>query len=186
MVFRVFIRSSALFISSSIVSPCDMPQTNTATPKKAQKIPGEAFKRLNFRSFFSKTKLAVPETPHLNKMAPRTKTRYISIVDKRGTFNTLFKKFEGEKKDYSFEGISVLRRILSNEKARLMHIIKIKKPTSIYNLAKILGRDFKSVNDDIKLLEEFGFLDLISEKTGLRNRLRPILIVDTLNINLKI
>ena len=119
-------------------------------------------------------------------MAAKTKTREITVVDESGTFNTFFKKFLGEKADYDFEGISALRRLLSNEKARILHTIKTKNPNSIYKLAKILKRDFKSVNDDIKLLERFGFIDLISEKSGKRERLRPIIVVDSINIKINV
>ena len=115
-----------------------------------------------------------------------SKTREITIVDKRGAFEAFFKKFSGEKEDYDFEGLSVLRKLLSNEKARLLHVIKTKNPPSLYKLAKILKRDFKSVVQDIKLLERFGFIDMISEKTGKRERLRPILVVDSININLRV
>ena len=80
-----------------------------------------------------------------------------------------------DKEDYDFEGLSALRKILSNEKARLLNTIKTQSPNSIYKLARILGRDFKSVSNDIKLLERFGFIDMISEKTGNRERLKPVL-----------
>ena len=118
-------------------------------------------------------------------MAKKTKTREITIIDEKGTFNTLLKKFTGEKK-YDFEGLTLLRRLLSNEKARLLNVLKTKKPGSIYGLAKILKRDFKSVSDDIKLLEKFGFIDMIAEKTGKRERLRPVIVVDKINISIKI
>tara|TARA_Y100000310_G_C20240469_1_gene604408 strand:+ start:117 stop:476 length:360 start_codon:yes stop_codon:yes gene_type:complete len=119
-------------------------------------------------------------------MAKKTKTRQITLVDEKGTFKTLFKKFSGEKKHYDFEGLSALRNLLSNEKARILNVIKNKKPISIYNLAKILERDFKSVNDDVKLLEKFGFIDLISEKTGQRERLKPVVVVDSINIEISV
>ena len=119
-------------------------------------------------------------------MASKTKTRQITLVGDKGTFTTLFKKFSGEKKDYDFEGLGALRKLISNEKARILHVIKNKNPKSIYDLAKILQRDFKSVNDDVKLLERFGFLDFISEKTGKRQRLRPIIVIDSMNIEIKI
>lgn len=119
-------------------------------------------------------------------MAEKTKTREITIVEEGGTFATFFKKFSSESKEYDFEGLSSLRKVLSNEKARLLHIIKTKKPLSIYALAKILKRDFKAVSSDIILLERFGFIDLISEKSGKRERLRPIIIVDSINIKIKI
>jgi predicted transcriptional regulator len=119
-------------------------------------------------------------------MAKKEKTRDINIVAESNTFATFFKKFTHDSADYDLEGISALRKLLSNEKAKLLHAIKVKKPSSIYNLAKILGRDFKSVSDDIKLLERFGFIDLLSERTGKRSRLKPILISDTIHINIKI
>ena len=68
----------------------------------------------------------------------------------------------------------------------MIHVIKVKKPTSIYNLSKILGRNFKSVSDDIKLLQRFGFIDLIKEKTRNRVRYRPEVVIDSLHIHLKI
>ena len=119
-------------------------------------------------------------------MAKKTKIRQITLVNESGTFKTLFKKFSGEKKDYDFEGLASLRNLLSNEKARILHTIKLKKPTSIYNLAKILSRDFKSVSDDVKLLERFGFIDLIAEKTGKRERLKPVVVVDSINIEISV
>jgi predicted transcriptional regulator len=45
-----------------------------------------------------------------------------------------------------------------------------------------LKRDFKSVVLDLKLLERFGFIEMIYEKSGNRKRLRPVLAVDTVNI----
>src|SRR3989338_5503535 len=119
-------------------------------------------------------------------MAKKTKTREINIVEESGAFNAFLKKFTGEKAEYNFEGISALRKLLSNERARILHTIKTKKPGSIYELAKLLKRDFKSVSDDIKLLERFGFLDMISERTGKRERLKPVLVVDSITVNIKV
>ena len=119
-------------------------------------------------------------------MTQKTKTLDVNIIEEGNNFNTFFKKLTGEAKDYDFEGLSALRRILSNEKAKILHIIKSKKPGSIYQLAKLLGRDFKSVSDDIKLLERFGFIDLTSEKTGERERLKPSVVIDSINIHIKL
>ena len=118
-------------------------------------------------------------------MAGKSKTREITIIDEGGTFNALLRRFTGSR-DYDFEGLTLLRRLLSNEKARLLHIIKTKKPGSIYELAKLLKRDFKSVNEDIKLLEKFGFVDMVAEKTGKRERLRPILTVNSMHIHINL
>lgn len=119
-------------------------------------------------------------------MASRTKTREITISDEAGTFSTFFKKFTGESSSYDFEGIGAFRQLLSNEKARILHVLKTKKPSSLYALSKILKRDFKAVNQDLKVLERFGFVELVAEKTGKRERLRPILAIDTLNISIRV
>jgi predicted transcriptional regulator len=116
----------------------------------------------------------------------KTKTRQITIKDEGGTFSALFKKFSGEQREYNFNGLATLRTLLSNEKARILDIIKTKNPKSIYEISRILKRDFKSVNDDIKLLESFGFIDLIKEKTGKRQRLKPVVVVDKLTIEIQL
>jgi len=118
-------------------------------------------------------------------MAEKTRVREITIIDEGGSFQALLKRFRGSK-DYDFEGLTLLRRLLSNEKARLLHVLKTNKPGSIYQLAKLLGRDFKSVSEDVKLLEKFGFVDMIAEKTGKRERLRPVIIVDSMRIIIKV
>ena len=97
----------------------------------------------------------------------KTKTREITIKESKGTFS-IFKSSGVSKEEYNFSGILALRQLLSNEKARILNAIKTQEPVSIYDLAKKLKRGFKSVNDDIKLLERFGFIELIEEKTNKR------------------
>ena len=116
---------------------------------------------------------------------PNIKTREITITESKGAFS-IFKKPRTSKKDYDFSGVLALRQLLSNEKARILHTIKTQKPKSIYDLAKKLNRGFKSVNDDLKLLERFGFIELIEEKTKGRTRHKPEIIVDTITIHLKV
>ncbi len=119
-------------------------------------------------------------------MIGKSKTREITITDNEGAFSVFFKRLSSDHSTYDFEGIEALRRVLSNERAKMLHVLKISKPISLYDLAKKVGRDFKSVSEDIKLLERFGFVQLVAEKTGKRARLKPILMVDTIHITLKI
>ena len=114
-----------------------------------------------------------------------TKIREINIKESKGAFS-LFRKSGTSKKDYDFTGMQALRQLLSNEKARIIDAIKTQKPGSIYELAKKLNRSFKSVIDDIKLLERFGFIDLIAEKTKNRVRHRPVVVVDSVTINIHV
>jgi predicted transcriptional regulator len=113
------------------------------------------------------------------------KIREITIAESKGAFS-LFNPLSPKKQDLDFEGIAALRNILSNEKARILHTIKYEKPTSIYNLAKKLGRTFKSVHDDLMLLKRFGFVELTREKTKNRVRHKPEIVVDTVTIHFKI
>jgi len=115
----------------------------------------------------------------------KTKIREITITQSKGAFS-IFKKPGTSKKDYDFSGVLALRQLLSNEKARILNVIKNQKPKSIYDLAKKLGRGFKSVNDDLKLLERFGFIELTEEKTKKRIRHKPEIVVDTITIHLKV
>lgn len=113
----------------------------------------------------------------------KTKIREVYIKEEKGNFKLLSMKTNS---GYDFDGLSALRKILTKEKARMLDTIKYKKPKSIYALAKLLERPFKAVMDDIKLLERFGFIDLIVEKTKNRVRHRPEIVVDTMVIRLVI
>lgn len=119
-------------------------------------------------------------------MPKKIKEKEITFVDEGGALSSFFKMFSSDKEEYDFKGLSELRRLLSNERSRLVHTIKTKSPSSIYGLAKLLNRDFKSVFDDVKLLERFGVLDLVSEKKGKRTSLRPVMITDSLKLVIKL
>lgn len=112
------------------------------------------------------------------------KTKTISIFEKEGTFSTLLQRFKSSKKQSS--EINTLRQLFSNEKARLLHTCKTKEPASIYELAKLLGRDFKAVRHDIKILEKFGLIELISSHKQGRERLRPVVDLNELIITINI
>lgn len=113
----------------------------------------------------------------------RTKVRYVDVNAEKGTFVS---KLIGEKKTHDFSDIKLLRSLLSNEKARILHLLKTTEPKSIYALSKALGRDFKSVVQDVRVLERFGLIEFHSEKTGNRYSLKPVLTTDRLEIVINI
>ena len=117
-------------------------------------------------------------------MAKTTRTRTISLDQKQGTFTTTFDRLGKQKKQIS--ELAALRNLLSNEKARILHIIKAKQPNSLYQLAKLLGRDFKSVREDTLVLEKFGFIEMIPLHTDKRERLKPVLAIDSLEITINV
>jgi len=109
----------------------------------------------------------------------RTKTRYVEVNVSKENFVS---KFIWSKKAHDFSDLKLLRSILSNEKARILYTLKHTKPRSIYALAKSLGRDFKSIREDVNVLERFGFIEFVAEKTGKRESLMPVLSTDQMQI----
>lgn len=117
------------------------------------------------------------------KKKTKTKIRYVDVNVNKENFVS---KLTGTKKTHDFSDVKLLRSLLSNEKARILHVLKVEKPQSIYALAKKLKRDFKSVREDIKVLEKFGFIEFHTKKTGKRESLMPVLIIDKLQIIINI
>jgi predicted transcriptional regulator len=72
------------------------------------------------------------------------------------------KKHEG----ISFENIEAMRKILSEERLRILKTIKKEHPKSIYELAKLLNRDIKNTFDDVQFLAQIGLIELKKTKEG--------------------
>ena len=82
--------------------------------------------------------------------------------------------------------IMLMRQLLNPEKIKMLYVLKHEKPNSIYDLAKILNRDFKTVRQDLKVLEQTGFVRISKER--IKNRLcsKPVLILDRINFSIEI
>jgi len=115
----------------------------------------------------------------------RIKSTSIVLENKEGAFASLFSRFRSQKTPEKSE-IAMLRSILSPEKSRLLHVLRQKQPNSIYELAKLLGRDFKSVRQDVLILSDFGVIETIPVHKGNRQKLKPLLVVDEFKIHLKL
>jgi predicted transcriptional regulator len=115
----------------------------------------------------------------------KTKQFEITLTGPKSTFS-VFSKSKDNKENYDSEGIKTLRKLLSNEKARMLNAIKTIKPNSIYELSKKLERPFKAVFDDVKLLEKFGFIELVEHKYKGRIGHKPQISADIINISIKI
>ncbi len=120
-------------------------------------------------------------------MADKGKVKEIDIRLKHGAFSAFFRRFTVDGRVYgglNFTDITALRQLLSNEKARILYTIQNSKPKSVYELAKMLGRDFKSVRKDIELLRQFELVRFEAESKGRKKRLKPMLNLTRLQINL--
>ncbi len=87
-----------------------------------------------------------------------------SLKDFAGTWGKLQagKKVKKEEGVY-FESIDTMRAVLTNNRLLILKTIRENHPGSVYELAKMLGRDLKNVNQDLKLLADIGLVSL--EKT---------------------
>ncbi len=71
-----------------------------------------------------------------------------------------------------FTSLDAVAKMLSPARLKLLGAILKEHPESIYALAKVVGRDFKNVHSDVKMLVDVGLLELKS--TGKRDAFKPI------------
>lgn len=71
-----------------------------------------------------------------------------------------------------FPSLEAVAKMLSPARLELLGAIIKEHPKSIYALAKVVGRDFKNVHADVKMLANVGLIELRS--TGKRDAFKPI------------
>jgi predicted transcriptional regulator len=79
------------------------------------------------------------------------------------------KKHEG----LYFENLEAMRKVLTENRLKMLKVIKKEHPSSVYELAKLLKRDIKNTHDDVQMLAGLGLVDLKKTKEG-RERNTPV------------
>lgn len=92
------------------------------------------------------------------------------------------KKHEG----ISFESLETMRKVLTEERLRILKIIKKYHPGSIYELAKILKRDTKNVSDDVHYLAELGLIEIEKGKSNGREKTTPVVNYDKILLEIPV
>ena len=92
-------------------------------------------------------------------------------------FADTWKKVEAGKKTTKQEGIyfdsiDTMRAVLTNKRLLVLRTIRERHPASIYELAKILKRDIKNINQDLALLSDVGLVTLEKTETD-KKRIVP-------------
>ncbi|MEK6699516.1 MAG: hypothetical protein AABZ10_10815 [Nitrospirota bacterium] len=59
-----------------------------------------------------------------------------------------------------FRTITEMRRVLTEKRLELIKVIKDRKPSSVYELAKLVHRDLKNVLQDLTYLQELGLVEV--------------------------
>jgi predicted transcriptional regulator len=72
----------------------------------------------------------------------------------------------------SFPSFEILGRVITGARLELLSIIRKTKPKSIQELARLAERDFKNVYQDVKLLAQYGLIEL--KEQGARKAATPI------------
>src|SRR3989304_5656235 len=99
------------------------------------------------------------------------------VEDSLKDFAEARKKVETRKKvtkeeGVYFESIDDMRAVLTNNRLMILKAIRENKPKSVYELSKILRRNLKNVNEDLRLLAEIGLVTLEATKTD-KKRITP-------------
>ena len=67
-----------------------------------------------------------------------------------------------------FTSLEAARNFLTRERLALLHTIKTRHPGSIYELAKMSDRDLKNIQEDVRILERHGLVQIASSPRGQR------------------
>ena len=77
-------------------------------------------------------------------------------------FRKTFRALEGggnvAHEGVSFTRIEAARNLLTKNRLALLRAVPTQRPGSIYDLAKTVKRDLKSVQQDLRVLEEYGLI----------------------------
>ena len=83
----------------------------------------------------------------------------------------------------SFQSLDQLRKFLTPKRLELLRTVRHKKPSSIYELAKLVGRTPENVNTDIKFLKKLGFVEVTKVKE-LRKKSVPEVSYDKMTLEI--
>ena len=120
----------------------------------------------------------------------RVKIGIKSLKDVLSNAKEVMKKLErGEKvkreSGVYFENLEAFRRALTERRLEMLHVIKEKHPSSVYQLAKMLDRDIKNVNVDLEYLREIGLVEIKRSKEK-RERVIPEVNYDVIELRVAV
>ncbi len=84
-----------------------------------------------------------------------------------------------------FPDVDTFRKFLTEKRLELLQVVRKRHPNSLYELAKLLNRDLKSVNTDVSLLKHLGLIRLEKQRHG-RTRVIPRVLFDRMQVNIAI
>jgi predicted transcriptional regulator len=91
------------------------------------------------------------------------------LKDFRATWKAVAagKKVTPRKGTY-FTSLEAARKVLTPKRLQLLRVISRDHPNSVYQLAQLVGRDFKNVHADVQALAAYGLVSLKKTQAGRR------------------
>jgi len=103
------------------------------------------------------------------------------------TFDAVRSRRHLKKSDeVGFTSIEAARNFLTRERLALMRTIRTRHPGSLYELAKMVKRDFKNVQEDIRILERHGLVRISKEPRGKRKVKVPQVLFEEIALKIAI
>jgi len=88
-------------------------------------------------------------------------------------------------RDVNFTSYEAMRKLLTPRRLELLHVIKEQRPGSVYELAQLVGRDAKNINDELAILVNVGLLELRKTTKG-RKKVVPCVTVDRIQVEITV
>jgi predicted transcriptional regulator len=87
--------------------------------------------------------------------------------------------------DVNFTSYEAMRKILTPRRLELLHVTKEQNPGSVSELAQLLGRDAKNINDDLTILANVGLIELRKTTKG-KKKVVPCVAVDKIQVEITV
>lgn len=81
-----------------------------------------------------------------------------------------------------FTNLDAFRKALTQKRLELLHAIRLEKPASLQQLARIVHRDIKNVSTDVKYLSQIGLVELKEQN----NCLYPIVDYERIELDIAV
>jgi predicted transcriptional regulator len=107
-------------------------------------------------------------------------------------FRKTFKDVEARRRVRKREGvyftsIEAARNLLTPNRLALLRAVRSGRPGSIYELAKIVDRDLKNVQDDLRRLKTYGLIRMANATRSGKRRVRvPEALFDQIELRIAI
>ena len=125
-------------------------------------------------------------------MARTLKIRIKSADTALEEFRRTFKSVEDgrgvrKREGVYFTSIEAARNLLTPNRLALLRAVRSGRPGSIYELAKLVSRDLKNVQDDLRILERYGLIRMSDATRPGKRRVRvPQSLFDEIELKIAI